>query len=71
MKPWSFTSSDQRFEMNFIPIIDRKSRISAVVISSDQHQVFGKFTGKAVLDDGTIIEVKDFLAFAERVKNKW
>jgi len=71
MKPWIFTSSDHRFEMNFIPILDRSACISALVISSNQHQVFGKFTGRAVLDDGTIIEVKDLLAFAERVKNRW
>ncbi len=71
LKPWTFTSSDHRFEMNFIPIIVRNANISAVVISSDQHQIFGKFTGKAVLDDGTSIEVKDFLAFAERVRNRW
>ncbi len=71
MKPWIFTSSDQRFEMKFIPVIDRNAYLSAVVISSDQHQIFGKFTGKAVLDDGTAIEVKDFPGFAERVTNRW
>ncbi|MBR4862787.1 MAG: DUF2804 family protein, partial [Firmicutes bacterium] len=34
-------------------------------------QVFGKFTGKAVLDDGAVLEVKDLLGFAEKVHNKW
>jgi hypothetical protein len=41
------------------------------VIKSDQHQVFGRFTGKAVLDDGQVIQVKDFPGFAEKVENKW
>ncbi|MBR5739895.1 MAG: DUF2804 family protein, partial [Firmicutes bacterium] len=36
-----------------------------------QHQVFGKYTGSMVLDDGSVIEVKDFLGFAEKVFNKW
>lgn len=71
MKPWTFTSSDQRFEMDFEPILDRNANISAVVISSDQHQVFGKLSGRAVLEDGRVIEVKDMLVFAERVKNRW
>ena len=71
LKPWTFTSSDGRFEMEFIPILDRKALTSAVVIMSDQHQVFGYFTGKAVLDDGTVLELKDFLGFAEKVRNKW
>ncbi len=71
LSPWTFSSDDGRFEMDFTPIIDRKSLTSAAVILSDQHQVFGYFTGKAVLDDGTAVELKDFLGFAEKVRNKW
>ena len=41
------------------------------VLGSDQHQVFGKFTGVAILDDGTKIKIKDFVGFAEKVSNKW
>lgn len=71
MSPWTFSSNDGRFEMEFVPIMDRASKTDVKLICSDQHQVFGKFTGKAVLDDGSIIEVKDFLGFAEKVMNKW
>ncbi|MEG2959218.1 MAG: DUF2804 domain-containing protein [Oscillospiraceae bacterium] len=71
LKPWTFTSDDGRFEMDFVPVLDRAACTSAVVIKSDQHQVFGRFTGKAVLDDGTAIPVKDFMGFAEKVENKW
>ncbi|MCY1039564.1 DUF2804 family protein, partial [Staphylococcus nepalensis] len=35
----------------------------------NQHQVFGKFYGKVTLDDGTIIEITDFMGFAEKVEN--
>lgn len=68
---WKFTSDDNRFEMTFDPIINRSALASAVIIKSDQNQVFGKFNGKVVLDDGTEIQVKDFLGFAEKVVNKW
>ncbi len=71
LKPWKFTSSDKRFEMDFEPIMDRAAKISALVIESDQHQVFGKMNGKAILDDGTVIEVKDCLCFAEKVHNRY
>lgn len=71
MKPWIITSSDSRIEMNFVPIFDRTVSLSAIVLSTDQHQVFGRFTGKAVLDDGMVIEIKDFMGFAERVENRW
>ncbi|MBQ8562718.1 MAG: DUF2804 domain-containing protein [Firmicutes bacterium] len=71
MTPWTFTSDDGRFEMDFIPVMDRASCTDVKLIMSDQHQVFGKFHGKAVLDDGTVLEVKDFMGFAEKVHNKW
>ena len=71
LKPWTFTSNDSRFEMNFIPILDRKSKTDIGIICSDQHQVFGKFNGTIILDDGNKIVLKDFLGFAEKVYNKW
>lgn len=39
--PWSITSSDGRFEMSFVPIIDRAALLDVKLIKSDQHQVFG------------------------------
>lgn len=69
--PWTIKSSDGRFEMNFEPIIDRNALIDVKVIMTDQHQVFGRMSGTAVLDDGTKIEIKDFLCFAEKVHNRY
>ncbi len=71
LAPWTFTSDDDRFEMDFAPILNRASCTDVKLILSDQNQVFGRFTGKAVLDDGTVIELKDFIGFAEKVHNKW
>lgn len=71
LKPWKFTSNNGRFEMEFVPILDRYSNTNALIISSNQHQVFGKFSGYAILDNGQKIEIKDFLGFAEKVVNKW
>lgn len=70
-QPWTFTSNDNRFEMNFTPIMDRASCTDIKFICSNQHQVFGLFSSTMILDDGTKIELKDFLGFAERVYNKW
>jgi hypothetical protein len=71
MKPWTFTSSDGRFEMDFVPVLDRAACLDYKVIVSDQHQVFGRMSGKAVLDDGTVVKVKDMMCFAEKVHNKY
>ena len=69
--PWTFTSTDGRFEMEFTPIIDRAAKIDIKLICTDQHQVFGRLNGKAILDDGTELKIKDMLMFAEDVHNKY
>lgn len=71
MDKWSFTSSDGRFEMEFEPVLDRAANLDFKVIVSDQHQVFGKMSGTAVLDDGTKINIKEVMCFAEKVHNRY
>lgn len=71
MEPWHMTSSDKRFEMTFSPKVDRYSKTDLLLIKSVQHQVFGYFNGTVVLDDGKVLQVKDFPAFAEDVFNRW
>lgn len=71
MDPWKFTSSDGRFETEFTPVLDRAAKLDFKLLVSDQHQVFGRMNGKAVLDDGTEIQIKDVMCFAEKVHNRY
>ena len=71
MDLWTFSSSDGRFEMAFVPVLDRFARIDFKLLVSDQHQVFGRMSGRAILDDGTPIEIRDVLCFAEKVHNRY
>ncbi len=69
--PWHIVSNDGRFDMVMEPVLDRDALCDIEKGGSLQHQVFGRFTGKCVLDDGTVLEVKDFFGFAEDVINNW
>ncbi len=69
--PWHFSDNEGRFEMDFTPILDRASKTDLLFLKSDQHQVFGRFSGKAVLDDGTALEIHNLIGFAEKVFNRW
>ena len=71
LAPWRFTSDDGRFEMDFTPLLDRAACTDFKLLCSDQHQVFGHFTGTAILDDGSPVRVNRLLGFAEKVFNKW
>lgn len=72
MKPWVFTSNDGKFEMTMTPEYDNynSSRIGNIV-GNVCHQVFGKWKGRVILDDGKVIEIKDMLAFCEESHNLW
>ncbi len=71
MDSWKFTSSDGRFEMDFIPVLDRCANLDYKLLVSDQHQVFGRMSGRAILDDGTVVTAKDVMCFAEKVHNRY
>lgn len=71
LSPWTFTSDDNRFYMDFTPVLDKHSRKGIFVIESKRHQVFGHFTGRVTLDDGTVLPVRDFFGFAEKAENRW
>ncbi len=71
MKPWRIRDNNGRLDLTFEPMIDRADCTSVLVIESDQHQVFGSMTGKAVTDEGEEIFIDHALGFAEKVKNRW
>ena len=71
LSPWTFSSDDGRFELRFEPVMDRSAKINLFVICSDQHQVFGKFSGTVILDDGQKLQIRNLMGFAEKVRNKW
>jgi Domain of unknown function (DUF2804), N-terminal/Domain of unknown function (DUF2804), C-terminal len=70
-KPWFLSDNLGRLKLDFKPLIDRSSAVNLLLIRSDQHQVFGYFSGTVKLDDGTELVLKDFLGFAEDVYNRY
>lgn len=71
MSPWTFTSNDGRFYMDFTPIIDRQAPVNLGILCMIPHQVFGYFKGYFILDNGEKIEINNKIGFAEKVHNKW
>lgn len=71
MSPWKITSKDNKINLTFMPILDRHSHTNVLVIASNQHQVFGKFSGTFKISDNQEVHLKDMMGFAEKVMNKW
>lgn len=71
-KTWTFTSPDKRFEIEMEPVLERSSTAPpGIQYGAEQHQVFGYFSGTAVLDDGKTLQLKRVFGFAEKVINHW
>jgi len=70
-EPWHFTSNNGRLDLLFDPIVNRSSNTDFKIIKSVQNQVFGKYSGKIILDDGKELTLSNFPGFAEDVYNKW
>ena len=71
MAPWTLQDTDGRLNLHFTPMLDRAALTDLKVLKSDQHQVFGHFSGTATLDDGTVLTLQDLVGFAEKVENCW
>lgn len=71
LKPWTFTSSDNRLELVMTPMLDRVDNTNMGIIKNYGHQVFGRFNGYVILDDGTKIQINDLIGFAEKITNHY
>ncbi len=71
MQPWHFTDSEGRLDLTFTPFKERIARTDLGVITSEVHQLFGRYNGFARLDDGQSVEVRELLGFAEEHRACW
>lgn len=71
MRPWRFTDDDARLDLIFTPFKDRTARTNLGIIFSEVHQMFGRYNGRAVLDDGTELKIHDLIGFAEEHQARW
>ncbi len=71
MRPWHFTDNEGRLDLTFTPFHERIARTALVVIDSQVHQMFGRYTGHVRLDHGQEIEVRDLIGFAEEHRARW
>jgi len=70
-QPWRFADSDDRLSLEFIPFKERLARTDLKLIFSEVHQMFGKFSGHVISDDGEIIKLEGLIGFAEEHLARW
>jgi hypothetical protein len=68
---WRFTSNDNRLEMTFTPNQERFEHNRLFFHSLKRRQVYGTFSGKVILDDGSPLEFQNIIGIAERRKTRF
>lgn len=71
LKPWRVRHPDRSIDLTLMPAHDRHSRLNAVVLATEVHQVFGRWSGHVTTDDGVRHDVEDILGFAEESRSRW
>lgn len=69
--PWTMKSGDGRLDLVFTPFLERVAKTDLKILASEVHQMFGKYNGILITDQGVKIEVKDLIGWAEEHKAKW
>ncbi|MDR3336777.1 MAG: DUF2804 domain-containing protein [Treponema sp.] len=70
-RPWRFTDDSNCFDFVMKPVYDNYTETKLLFVNNRCHQVFGDFSGKAVLPDGEVIQAENFRAFCEHAENQW
>jgi hypothetical protein len=71
MRDWRIRDDEGRLDLTMTPRFNRTTKTKFLFIDNACNQVFGRFNGRAVLDDGRAIEIKNLAAFAEHAVNHW
>lgn len=71
MQSWKFYDNEGRLDLIFTPFRDRIAKTNLGVISSEVHQVFGRYNGTVVSDSGERIKLHNLIGFAEEHHAKW
>ena len=71
MRPWKFTDVESRLNLVFTPFKDRLAQTNLGIITSQVHQMFGRYNGTFLADEGETILIKDLIGFAEEHHAKW
>jgi hypothetical protein len=71
MQPWRVRHRDGSLDLTLSTTYDRHSRIAAVVLATEVHQVFGTWTGHVTSEDGVRHDVDAILGFAEESRSRW
>jgi len=71
MRPWRMVSPDGRLDLELVPFLERVAKTNLLLITSEVHQMFGRYRGTVKTDDGETIAIDGLIGFAEEHHAHW
>jgi len=71
MKPWRLVSDDGKLDLTLAPFFDSGQKTNLILASTQGHQMFGRYSGRAVTQDGEAIELSGLIGWAEEHLARW
>lgn len=69
--PWRMQAPDGRLDLEFTPFVERVARTNLLIIASEVHQMFGRYSGRIQTDSGEILHLDGLIGFAEEHHARW
>lgn len=70
LAPWEINTHDGRLNLRFTPLGRHHERVNAILLASHFQQVFGRFSGTLMLEDGQVLKVEE-VGVVEEHYAKW
>ncbi|MEZ5138441.1 MAG: DUF2804 domain-containing protein [Acidimicrobiales bacterium] len=71
MHPWRVRHPDGSLDLVLAPRFDRHSKVEALLMGTEVHQVFGRWSGHVTDDDGEVHHLSAAQGFAEESRSRW
>ncbi len=69
MRPWTMQSD--RVDLAFVPFLERTARTNLLIIRSEVHQMFGRYRGTVIADNGEQVAIDGLVGWAEEHSARW
>ncbi len=71
LRPWGVRAPSGEVDLVLTPRYDRHVKVSALLLATEVHQVFGAWTGTVRTDDGAEHRLDGIAGFAEESRSRW
>ncbi len=71
LRPWRVEDPGGRLMLELTPRHDKHTKVDALVLRTETHQVFGRWSGSFTTDVGQVLTLEGLQGFAEESRSRW